>query len=139
MVEIMEKKDPLKHAREVVGGDPFASFLGIRIDVVEDSYARVSLIIKDEFCNSELRTHGSTIFALADQAFAVASNSRGYLAFGLEMKINYFQASGPGDTLIAEAKPVDIRKRVSLWNVDITNQDGDKIAAAQGLAYHFIN
>jgi acyl-CoA thioesterase len=130
--------DPIRFAREVVGGcDPFASSLGISIDDVSDSYARVSLTIPNNCCNAEGRTHGAVLFSLADEAFAVAANSRGVAALALEIKINYFQASGPGDTISAEATPIDIRKRVSLWNVDLTNQNGERIAVAQGMAYHF--
>lgn len=130
--------EPIRFAREVVGGcDPFASSLGISIDDVSDSYARVSLTIQNTYCNAEGRTHGAVLFSLADEAFAVAANSRGVTAFALEIKINYLQASGPGDTISAEATPIDIRKRVSLWNVNLTNQNGEKIAVAQGMAYHF--
>lgn len=131
-------EDPIAFAREIVGGDPFAKLLGISIDEVRDSYARVSLTIQDAYCNAEDRTHGAVLFALADQAFAVAANARGIKSFALEIKINYFQATVVGDCVSAEATPIDIRNRVSLWNVDLTNQNGDKIAVAQGMAYHFV-
>ncbi len=136
---IDKKTNPLRYAKEVVGGDPFASLLGIVIEDVKTSYAKASLTIKNEYCNSEMRTHGGVIFALADETFAVAANSMGYTAFGLEMKINYFQATGPGDKIIAEAVPIDLRKRVSLWNVEIKNDRGEKIAVAHGMAYHFVD
>ncbi len=136
---IDKKADPIRFATEVVGGDPFSRFLGIKVEKVKDSYAKLSLEIKPEYCNSERRSHGGALFALADEAFAVAANSRGYMAFGLEMKINYFQATGPGDRITAEATPIDIRKRVSLWNIELTDQNGCKIAVAHGMAYHFID
>lgn len=133
------KTDPIKYAREVVvGRDPFASLLGIKIVDVRDSYARLSITIKDQFCNAEGRTHGAVLFSLADEAFAVAAHSRGITAFALEIKINYFQGSGPGDTITAEATPLDVRKRVSLWNVTLTNQKAERIGAAQCMAYHFV-
>ena len=131
-------KDPIQYAVEVVGSDPFAKLLGIKVEDARDSYARMSLVVKEESCNSEGRTHGGVLFTLADQAFAVAANSRGYMAFALEVKINYFQATRPGDIVIAEATPVDIRKRVSLWNIDLKTDKGEKVAMAQGLAYHFV-
>jgi len=131
-------KDPIQYAVEVVGADPFAKLLGIKVEDARDSYARMSLVVKEEYCNSEGRTHGGVLFTLADQAFAVAANSRGYMAFALEVKINYFQATRPGDIVIAEATPVDIRKRVSLWNIDLKTDKGEKVAMAQGLAYHFV-
>ena len=73
-------KDPIQYAVEVVGADPFAKLLGIKVEDARDSYARMSLVVKEEYCNSEGRTHGGVLFTLADQAFAVAANSRGYAA-----------------------------------------------------------
>ncbi|MGD9817613.1 MAG: PaaI family thioesterase [Desulfomonilaceae bacterium] len=131
-------EDPIKFAAEVVGKDPFATLLGINVEEVRDSYARVSLKIKEEYCNSAVRAHGGALFSLADQAFAIACNSRGYAAFAAEMKINYFQGVSPGQILFAEATPLDIRKRISLWNIDVTDTQGTKIAVAHGLAYHFV-
>lgn len=122
-----------------MGCDPFSKYLGMKVDDVGSSYARVSVPIKEEFCNAAVRAHGGVVFALADQAFAVAANSRGFTVLGLEVKINYFQAAIPGDVITAEATPIDIRKRVSLWNIEITNQRGEKIAAAQCMGYHLID
>lgn len=130
-------QDPIKYAVEVVGGDPFATFLGIQIEEARHLYARASLFIKDEYCNAEVRTHGGVLFTLADQAFAVSVHASGMKAFAMEVKINYFQAARPGETIYAESTPVNVRKRISLWNVDLTNGAGERIAFAQGLAYHF--
>lgn len=130
--------DPLRYAAEVVGKDPFATFLGIKVEEVSDSYARLSLVIREDYCNAEERSHGAVLFALADQALAVAAHSRKYKSFAIEVKINYFQATRTGDTVIAEATPVNVRKRVSLWNVVLRTPAGEKVAAAQGLAYHFV-
>ena len=135
---IDRKAEPVRYSVEVVGGDPFSHMLGIVVEEAGDSYSRVSLKLKPEYCNSEARAHGGVIFSLADQAFAIACNSRGYMAFGAEMKINYFEATKAGDTVTAEAKPIDIRKRISLWNIEVRNQESTLVAAAQGLAYHFV-
>jgi acyl-CoA thioesterase len=135
---IDRKSDPVGYAREIVAHDPFSTFMGMNIEEVRDSYARVSLEIKAEYCNSAERSHGGVIFSLADQAFAIACNSRGYQAFALEMKINYFQATTTGDVVTATATPIDIRNRVSLWNIEVTNQNEEKVAVAHGLAYHFV-
>jgi acyl-CoA thioesterase len=131
-------QDPIRYATEVIGRDPFATLLGIEITEVRDSFARASLRIKEEYCNAEVRTHGGVIFSLADQTFAVAVHARGLKAFALELKINYFQATGPGDVVFAEASPIDVRRRVSLWNIDVTNEAGERVASAQGLAYHLL-
>ncbi len=135
---IDRSQDPIGYAREVVGRDPFARLLGIEIEEVRDAYSRVSLTIREDYCNAGDRTHGGVIFSLADQAFAVACNSRGYQAFALEVKIDYLKATGPGDRITAEATPVHIGKRVSLWNLEVRTDSGELVAAAQGLAYHFV-
>jgi acyl-CoA thioesterase len=137
-LEIDRNKEPIRYAREVVSSAPFAELLGIELEEVRDSYARARLLIKEEHCNAEGRTHGALIFALADQAFGVACNSRGFPAFGIEVKINYFEATFPGDVVVAEVTPLDIRTRVSLWNIIVSTEDGRKIAAAHGLAYHVL-
>jgi acyl-CoA thioesterase len=131
-------RDPVGYAREVVGGDPFARHLGIRVEEARESYARTSLKIRQEYCNSAARSHGGVLFSLADQALAVAANSKGYLGFALEIKINYFAAAYAGEIIYAEATPIDIRKRISLWNIELTNEKGERIAVAHGMAYHFV-
>lgn len=133
---IDRRTDPIGYAVEVVGGDPFARLLGIKVEEARDSYARLSLHISEKYCNAETRTHGGVIFSLADQAFAVAMYSSGLRAFGIEMKINYLEATRAGDVITAVATPINIRNRVSLWNVELTNPTGQRIAVAQGLAYH---
>ena len=131
-------EDPLRYAAEVVGQDPFARLLGIRVDEVRESYARLSVTVKREYLNIAHRTHGGVLFSLADQAFAVAVHSRGINALAAEIKINYFQATGLGEVVVAEATPVDVRKRLSLWNIDVRVEEGERVAFAQGMAYHFI-
>lgn len=127
--------DPIGYSRMVIGQDPFATLLGIEVAEVRESYARSTLTIKQEHCNFSQRAHGGVLFSLADQTFAMAVHSRGIKALALEIKINYFQGVQVGEIVYAEATPVDIRTRVSLWNIEITTKSGERIATAQGLAY----
>jgi acyl-CoA thioesterase len=136
--EAFRKDDPIRYAQEIIGRDPFSTLLGIRVEEVREEYARASLTIRDDYCNAEARSHGGVLFSLADQTFSVACHTRGHVTFALELKINYFEAARAGDVITAEAVPIDIRKRVSLWNIELTNQDRRKIALAQALAYHVI-
>jgi acyl-CoA thioesterase len=133
---IEREKDPVGYAREVVGRSPFAGLLGIEVEEARDSYARASIKITEEHCNAEARAHGGVLSALADQAFGVAAHASGYRGYTIELKINFFRAAVPGDVVIAEATPIDTRKRVSLWNIELRTDTGEKIGAAQGLGYH---
>ncbi len=76
------------------------------------------------------------LFALADEALAASANSRGYKALAPEVKIDHFEAASAGDTITAEASPIDIRKRVSLRNIELKN--GNRIGVAKGMAYHLV-
>jgi acyl-CoA thioesterase len=128
--------DPIGYAREIVGKDPLAVFLGVSIDEVKDKYARCSLLVKKDYLNAVDRAHGGIIHALADQAFAVACNSFGSMAVALSFNINYVSAARPGDVITAEAFPVNIANKVSVWDINVKDSKGSLVAAGRGVAYH---
>lgn len=134
----MEKyiNDPVNYARDVVAKDPMATFLGIEADEVTNGYAKCSVTIKPEFLNAVERAHGAIIYALMDQAFAVASNSTGNVSVSLNFTINFISAAVDGEKIFAEATPVNVGKKVSVWKIEARG-NGDKIiASGEGLAYH---
>ncbi|HOO55486.1 MAG TPA: PaaI family thioesterase [bacterium] len=132
-----EITDPIEYARVVVGGDPYASYLGIEIEEVREAYARVSLKVKPEYMNAVDRAHGGAVYMLLDQALAVAANSRGIPAFTMSITVNYHSGAPGGTTVVAEAKPVDLKRKISVWEVEArTREDGKLIASAVATAYH---
>lgn len=128
--------DPVGYAREIVGGDPMARFLGIEIDEVKSGYARCSVTIKPEYLNAVERAHGTIIFSVIDQALAVASNSTGMIAVSINISINFVSAAIDGEKIFAEAVPVNIGKKVSVWRIEVRGTSDKLIATAEGLAYH---
>lgn len=134
----MEEKiaDPVSYAREVVGKDPMATFLGVAVDEVKKGYARCSLPIKPEYLNAVERAHGVAVYAVADQAFAVACNSTGTKALAMNININYIAGAGVGETIYAEATPINIGRKVSVWKIEVTGHGEKLIASCQGIAYH---
>ena len=132
-----EITDPIEYARETVGRDPLATYLGIVIEEVAEGYARVSLKVRPEYQNAVERAHGATVYAVLDQAFAVASNSRGVSAVSLTMTVNYHAGAPSGSIIVAEARPIDIKRKVSTWDlVARTREDDTLIATARGIVYH---
>ncbi len=126
----------IKYAMEVVGKDPMATFLGIQVEEVRRAYARLSLRIGPNYLNALDRAHGIAISSVIDQAFAVAANSTERPALITELKINFLGAVLPEDTITAEATPLDLKRRLSLWQVEVKDSKGERIAMAQALAYH---
>ncbi len=129
-------KDPESYARDVVAKDPMATFLGIETDEVRSGYARCSVTIKPEFLNAVERAHGAIIYAIMDQALAVASNSTGNVAVSLSVNINYISSALDGEKIFAEAIPVNNGKKVSFWKLEVRGIGDKIIASGNGVAYH---
>lgn len=128
--------DPVGYAKDVVGRDPMATFLGIEVEDVRSGYARCSVTIKPEFLNAVERAHGAIICAVMDQALAVASNSTGNMAVSLNFSVNYISGAIDGEKIFAEATPVNIGKKVSVWKIEARGKGDKIIASGEGLAYH---
>jgi acyl-CoA thioesterase len=127
--------DPyIEYAREIVAKDPMATHLGIELLEVSVAYARLSIPVRPAYCNALSRAHGMLISSLADQCVAVAANTLEDRALLTELKVNYLAAAYPGQALVGEAKPVDRKRTLSLWEVRIT-QERRLVAVAQALTY----
>lgn len=115
--------------------DPFAKYLGIEVEKVEEGKAIVSILIKDHLLNFHGSANGGLIFSLADVAFAIASNSYGQTAVGINVNINYMKAGLLGDTLTATAQEVSKNPKLGLYRMIVHNQDDELIASADGIVY----
>ena len=80
-------------------------------------------------------THGGVTFALADFAFAVASNSHGKTAVAITAQINYPSASHAGDRLVAEAREASKTGRTGLYNIEVRTAENELIAMFTGTVY----
>ena len=129
-------ENPVEYAREVVGKDPMATFLGVVVEEVREGYARCSLTIVPDYLNAVDRAHGVAVSAVADQAFAVASNSLGSMALALSLNITYIAGAMDGEKIFAEATPVSIARKISVWNIDVRGSEDRLIAHCEGVAYH---
>ena len=128
--------NPIEYAREVVGRDPMATFLGISVEEVRKGYARCSLTVQPDYLNALERAHGIVIHAVADQAFAVAANSTGSSAMAMHFTINYIAGAIDGEKIFSEAIPVNLGKKVSLWKIEVRGSSDRLLALCEGIAYH---
>ncbi|MFD1737297.1 hydroxyphenylacetyl-CoA thioesterase PaaI [Bacillus salitolerans] len=120
---------------EHISSDPFAKMLGVQIHEVALGRAKVSMNIKESMLNFHGAANGGVIFSLADIAFAIASNSYGQTAVGINVSINYMKAGLGGDTITALAEEVSINPKLGLYRMTITNQEGELLATADGMVY----
>jgi phenylacetic acid degradation protein PaaD len=97
--------------------------------------AAVSLAIRDDHLNFNGTCHGGAIFTLADSAFGLASNSQGVIAAAIDAHITYQVAVKPGDTLTATAVEVSRSRKLGVYRVDVTRQDGALVSSFTGTVY----
>jgi len=129
----MESAD-VKRIGKFFERDRFARHVGVELLEVGTGRAKVRLQIGEEHLNGVDLVHGAAIFALADFAFAVASNSHGTVALGINANISYLQAAR-GGALIAEAEEVSRNPKLATYHVKITDEAGELIALFQGTVY----
>ncbi|WP_249745450.1 hotdog fold thioesterase [Mesobacillus boroniphilus] len=120
---------------ERVTADPYAKFLGIQIERVEEGEAAVSIPVKEHLLNFHGAANGGLIFSLADVAFAIASNSYGQTSVGINVSINYMKAAMLGDFLTATAQEVSRNSKLALYRLTVRNQNNEIIAVADGMVY----
>jgi acyl-CoA thioesterase len=114
--------------------DKFAGHSGIELVDVGPGWAKASMKIEPFHFNGAGTVHGGAIFTLADFAFAVASNSHGTLAMGINTSVSFVKAALKG-TLYAEAKEQSLNPKLASYLVMITDDAGDTVAIFQGMAY----
>ena len=118
-----------------VKNDVFAQFVGIELVDIQKGFAVTRLNINKNHMNGINIAHGAAVFALADFAFAAASNSHGIPAVALNVTISYIKAVRSGETLTATAKEISAGPKVANYTINVTNDQGDMVAVFQGLAY----
>ena len=115
--------------------DPFAQSLGIRCTEAGKGHATVSLTLQEQHLNFNGTCHGGLVFALADSAFGLASNSYGKVAAGIDAHVTYQQAARLGDCLQARATEVSRSRKLAVYRVDVTRADGVVISSFTGTVY----
>lgn len=115
--------------------DHFAAQNGILTEEIDEGYAKASLTITKKHLNGAGVAHGGAIFLLADFALALASNSYGTLALGINNSISYLNAAQENEHIYAVAKEVEKNHKLASYTVTINGKDDRVIAIMQGMVY----
>jgi phenylacetic acid degradation protein PaaD len=115
--------------------DRFAHAIGVSLVDGGPGHARVAMTVREQHLNFNGSCHGGAIFALADAAFGLASNSHGLLAAGIDAHITYQAAASLGDELTATAVEVSRSRKLAVYRIDVTRADGAMISSFTGTVY----
>ena len=125
----------LEEMREIFKKDTFATqAAGIEIDEVNVGYAKCSMKVTPRHLNAGGKVMGGAIFTLADFALGVAANCERSLSVTLSAQI-YFLGATKGDTLFAEARVVRQGNKIGVYEIDVYDNLGAKIAKATSEAF----
>ena len=126
---------PALHLSRLAAADPFVCALGVRLLDGGAGHATVAMTVGEKHLNFNGSCHGGAIFALADTAFGLASNSHGHVAAGIDAHITYQAAAALGDTLNATAVEVSRSRRLAVYRVDVAREDGTLLSTFTGTVY----
>ncbi|WP_457101168.1 PaaI family thioesterase [Microbacterium sp. P5_E9] len=113
--------------------EPVLDWFGLTIQEAHDGIAVVTLTVSAEHLNGNRMTHGGVVFAVADQAFAMAANTVLPYAATVDASIQYLSSTTAGDNLTATARTSYRDSRRAVVDVDVT-VDGRTIALFRGTA-----
>ncbi len=112
--------------------DNASRHLGMELLAVAPGEATLSMAITEAMTNGHGTCHGGYIFTLADSAFAFACNSYNRRTVAQHCSVTYIAPAFKGDLLTATAREVSRRGRGGIYDIAITNQQGEQIAEFRG-------
>ena len=115
--------------------DHASQALALRVLDVGPGEARVAMRVRRDMLNGHEICHGGFIFTLADSAFAYACNSYNLVTVASGCSIAFLAPAREGDELTAHAHERSASGRTGVYDIEVTNQRGEKIALFRGKSY----
>jgi acyl-CoA thioesterase len=115
--------------------DEASKGLGMRIVGVAPGRAELSMTVRADMLNGHAICHGGFIFTLADSAFAFACNSYNLITVASGCGIDFIAPAREGDVLTAVAHERSVSGRMGVYDIEVANQHGEKIALFRGKSY----
>ena len=117
------------------GNDVASQDLGMTIEVTKPGRAEARFEVRSNMVNGYDICHGGFIFTLADSAFAFACNTYNRITVAASASIEFVRPARLGDKLLATAAEVHRGGRTGIYDITVTNQDGDVVAIFRGRSH----
>ncbi|VTU26583.1 MULTISPECIES: hydroxyphenylacetyl-CoA thioesterase PaaI [unclassified Variovorax] len=109
--------------------------LGMQIIEVAPGRAEIRMKVREDMLNGHQTCHGGFIAALADSTFAFACNSYNELTVASGFGIDFVAPAREGDLLTARCAEVAKAGRTGIYDTEVINQHGDRVAVFRGRSY----
>jgi acyl-CoA thioesterase len=116
-------------------GDHATKMLGMEITEVGPGRAVIRMTVRQDMLNGHAICHGGLITTLADSTFAFACNSYNELTVASGFSVDLLAPGRLGDVLTATGTEVSKAGRTGVYDVEVRNQRGERIAVFRGRSY----
>jgi acyl-CoA thioesterase len=116
-------------------GDRATRWLGMQVVQVAPGRAVLRMTVPEHMLNGHDICHGGLITTLADSAFAYACNSYNELTVASGFAVDLLAPGRLGDVLTATCTEVSRAGRTGLYDCEVLNQHGQRIAVFRGRSY----
>ena len=115
--------------------DRASKMLAIQVLAIGPGTATLSMTVREDMLNGHDLCHGGLVSTLADSAFAYACNAYNEVTVASGFDVNLLAAARLGDVLTARASEVSKSGRTGVYDIDVSNQRGEAVAAFRGRSY----
>ncbi len=109
--------------------------LGMQIVAVGPGTATLIMTVREDMLNGHDICHGGFVTTLADSCFAFACNGYNEMTVASGFDVNLIAAARKGDVLTARATEVAKSGRTGVYDIEVSNQRGERVAAFRGRSY----
>jgi acyl-CoA thioesterase len=119
--------------RDAMWRDDHASkALGMQVLAIGPGTATLTMRVRQDMLNGHQICHGGLMTTLADSTFAFACNAYNELTVASGFDVNLIASAREGDVLTASATEVAKTRRTGVYDIDVRDQTGRRIAVFRG-------
>ncbi|WP_234030130.1 PaaI family thioesterase [Erythrobacter mangrovi] len=111
---------------------PFSRLMGVEVTSAGPDGVEGTITVREDLCTANSIMHGGAIMAFADALGAVGAFVNLPEGAGgtttIESKTNFLGAAKVGTTVTGRATPLSVGRRISVWQTEITGEDGKRVA-----------
>ena len=119
----------------MLANDRVSRGMGMQVTAVSPGQATLTMTVRDDMLNGHDICHGGLIATLADSTFAFACNSHNELTLASGFAIDLLAPGRAGDVLTARCVEVSKAGRTGVYDTEVTNQRGERVAVFRGRSY----
>lgn len=109
--------------------------LGMQVLAIGPGTATLRMTVREDMLNGHDICHGGVVTTLADSAFAFACNAYNEVTVASGFDVSLVAAARLGDVLTATATELHRAGRTGVYDIDVRNQRGERVAAFRGRSY----